>query len=200
MLPPPLFPTFRILQRTIRLGAQSLRVCPKSVRWHCCARSCEEADSYYAGRTTLEPKLHKINKQEYPSTINPTSTHPSTSLISYILHRLLQLPFGLKMLSNIFLALLSLSFATALPTDSHLDKRQSNASGPFTLIAAHSGSPIHLQAINANNGSFWIGKPPLTYCPAPPVPPADCPPGTETALNVENGECGLVSIILPNAS
>ena len=104
------------------------------------------------------------------------------------------------MLSNIFLALLSLTFTIALPTDSRRDKRQSTGSGPFTLIAAHSGSPIHLQAINANNGSFWIGKPPLTYCPVPPVPPGDCPPGTETAFNVENGGCGLVIAILLNTS
>ena len=104
------------------------------------------------------------------------------------------------MLSHVFLALLTSTFTLALPTDSYLDKRQSNASGPFTLIAAHSGSPIHLQTINANNGSFWIGKPPLTYCPVPPVPPADCPPGTETALNVEDGACGLVSAVLLNAS
>lgn len=97
------------------------------------------------------------------------------------------------MLSTIFLSLLSLTFTTALPTDSNLDKRQSTGSGPFTLIAAHSGSPIHLQAINANGGSFWIGKPPLTYCPIPPVPPGDCPPGTETALNVEDGNCGLAT-------
>lgn len=103
------------------------------------------------------------------------------------------------MLPNIVLTLLSLTFTTALPTDSRLDKRQSTGSGPFTLIAAHSGSPIHLQAINANNGSFWIGKPPLTYCPVPPVSPGDCPPGTETALNVENGGCGLVRAIPLNA-
>ena len=99
------------------------------------------------------------------------------------------------MLSHIFLALLSLTFTIALPTDSYLDKRTSSASGPFSLIAAHSGSPIHLQAINANGGSFWIGKPPLTYCPVPPVPPADCPPGTATALNVDNGRCSLVSVL-----
>lgn len=104
------------------------------------------------------------------------------------------------MFSHLFLALLSFASTLALPTDSYLDRRQSNASGPFTLIAAHSGSPIHLQVINANNGSFWIGKPPLTYCPVPPVPPADCPPGTETALNVEDGACGLVSAVLLNAS
>lgn len=40
-------------------------------------------------------------------------------------------------------------------------------SGPsgFTLIAAHSASPVHLQSINANGGFLWIGKDTTTFCP-----------------------------------
>ena len=69
------------------------------------------------------------------------------------------------------------------------------ASAPFTLIAARSGSPIHLQSINANNGNFWIGKPTLSYC-IPQVPKSDCPPGSATGLIVGNdGGASLVSFL-----
>ncbi|KAL2054645.1 hypothetical protein ABVK25_004948 [Lepraria finkii] len=93
------------------------------------------------------------------------------------------------MLSTAFLSLLlHLTLTTALPADLHLYSRQ--VSAPFTIIAARSGSPIHLQSINANNGSFWIGKPTLSYC-IPEVPPGDCPPGTTTALLAGDGGASM---------
>lgn len=62
---------------------------------------------------------------------------------------------------------------------------------PFTVIAARSGSPIHLQQIEANGFKFWIGKAASTYCPSPPV--TTCPPGTATAFLVNAGQCSLVN-------
>ncbi|MCJ1412925.1 hypothetical protein MMC19_007025 [Ptychographa xylographoides] len=61
---------------------------------------------------------------------------------------------------------------------------------PFTFIAAHSGSPIHLQAVNANGFKFVIGAGPLTYCPSD-VPPSACGSGTTTAVEVGDGGASL---------
>lgn len=95
------------------------------------------------------------------------------------------------MLSTTFLTLLlPLTLTIALPADSHLQYRQNIVATPFTIIAARSGSPIHLQSINANNGDFWIGKPTLSYC-IPEVPAGDCPPGTATALLVGDGRASM---------
>ncbi|KAH8695233.1 IgE-binding protein [Talaromyces proteolyticus] len=47
----------------------------------------------------------------------------------------------------------------------------------FTVISARSGSPIHLQAINAAGSKFWVGGSPATFCPSFVNP---CPPGNET--------------------
>ncbi|MCJ1287327.1 hypothetical protein MMC26_006675 [Xylographa opegraphella] len=60
---------------------------------------------------------------------------------------------------------------------------------PFTIIAAHSASPIHLQAVNAANQSFFIGAGPSTSCPQPPV--IECPPGTTTTVGVNDGAAYL---------
>ncbi|KAI9876764.1 MAG: hypothetical protein M1830_005751 [Pleopsidium flavum] len=61
---------------------------------------------------------------------------------------------------------------------------QPSNNSPFTLIAAHSGSAIHLQSIEASSEHFFIGTRPSTYCPVPPLNQSDCPPGTSTAINV----------------
>ncbi|CAK4031718.1 Hypothetical predicted protein [Lecanosticta acicola] len=52
----------------------------------------------------------------------------------------------------------------------------------FTLIAARSASPIHLQAINATGGGLWIGKPQATYCPNATAEgiPIPCPQSSQT--------------------
>ncbi|KAL8792223.1 MAG: hypothetical protein Q9195_005179 [Heterodermia aff. obscurata] len=54
----------------------------------------------------------------------------------------------------------------------------------FTLVASHSTSPIHFQPINANNLTFWIGKPTSSFC----FDDVDstliqCPQGNITALD-----------------
>jgi hypothetical protein len=39
-------------------------------------------------------------------------------------------------------------------------------SNVFQVVASHSGSAVHLSAINASGQSFFIGKPTSTYCPS----------------------------------
>lgn len=52
---------------------------------------------------------------------------------------------------------------------------------PFGLIAIHSTTHIHNQAINAHDGKFYIGKPTLAYCPDVVKP---CPKGDFTSFTV----------------
>ena len=59
----------------------------------------------------------------------------------------------------------------------------------FTLIAARSASPVHLQTVNANGRAFWIGKSTASYCPQPPV--THCPAGTSTTLIAGHGAASL---------
>lgn len=68
------------------------------------------------------------------------------------------------------------------------------ASAPFSIIAARSASPIHLQPVEASSQSFWIGKGTSSYCPTVVTP--NCPPGTQTALLVSGnvGGCSMVRI------
>jgi hypothetical protein len=62
---------------------------------------------------------------------------------------------------------------------------------PFGAIATHSGMPsVHLQSINAANGSFWIGMPTSSLCPAG-ILPKDCAPGMTTAFVGGNPALGL---------
>ena len=50
------------------------------------------------------------------------------------------------------------------------------------LLATRPGSPIHLQPINANGLSFWIGKPTTSYCPL--TPQSSCPKGEKTIVYI----------------
>jgi hypothetical protein len=59
----------------------------------------------------------------------------------------------------------------------------------FSVIAAHSGSPIHLQSLNANGLALWIGKPTASFCPKKTVGAKNCPKGKET--NFAGGDGGL---------
>jgi hypothetical protein len=61
--------------------------------------------------------------------------------------------------STIFTTLASILPAIALPTV--------NTTNPssFGGLAIHSGSPIHLSAINANANSFYLNKPTTSSCP-----------------------------------
>ena len=54
---------------------------------------------------------------------------------------------------------------------------------PFTLMALHSGSPIHLSTVNASNGALWIGRNTSTYCP-PSSSSADLSPAMAAAAGV----------------
>lgn len=56
------------------------------------------------------------------------------------------------------------------------------SSGPISLIAARSASPIHLAPINAAGQAFWIGKKTSSYCPL--NLPTSCPKGTSTVIGV----------------
>ena len=64
--------------------------------------------------------------------------------------------------------------AMALPNS----QKRDDSTGPFGVLALRSGSPIHLQSVNAAGQRFWVGVPTGTYCPSEVVDP--CPPGTET--------------------
>ena len=46
-----------------------------------------------------------------------------------------------------------------------VERSQPANTGPFGLIVAHSGSPIHLSTINANHNMFLVGKPTNAFCP-----------------------------------
>lgn len=76
--------------------------------------------------------------------------------------------------------------ATALPT---LQKRDCST-GPFSVTALRSGSPIHFQSVNASGQRFWINVPTATFCPSEVN---TCPPGTETVWANTNA---LVSSLL----
>ncbi|KAI7975936.1 hypothetical protein EIK77_007262 [Talaromyces pinophilus] len=52
--------------------------------------------------------------------------------------------------------------AMALPTS----QKRDGSTGPFGVLALRSGSPIHLQSVNAAGQRFWIGVPTATYCPS----------------------------------
>ncbi|KAL8767756.1 MAG: hypothetical protein Q9209_005842 [Squamulea sp. 1 TL-2023] len=70
-----------------------------------------------------------------------------------------------------------------------------NNDGPiyFGAIAARSTAPFHLQSINANGQSFWIGKDTATYCPLQPQ--SQCPPGNETVFTASGGGAGLDTVV-----
>lgn len=48
----------------------------------------------------------------------------------------------------------------------------------FGIVAAHSGSAIHLQPLEANGERIWIGSITASYCPIQPQ--SVCPKGVNT--------------------
>lgn len=59
----------------------------------------------------------------------------------------------------------------------------------FGLIAARSGSPIHLSAINANANGLYIGRDTASYCPDTVVD--DCPPGNSTTFSISGSTLNM---------
>ncbi|KAL8976835.1 MAG: hypothetical protein Q9205_007240, partial [Flavoplaca limonia] len=90
--------------------------------------------------------------------------------------------------ASTLLALLPLALSTPI------NPRNNNAPLRFGAIAARSASPIHLQTINANGQSFWIGKETATYCPLDPQ--SQCPPGNQTVFSAGNGGASL-DVVVP---
>lgn len=74
----------------------------------------------------------------------------------------------------------------------------------FSIVASRPGSFIDMQPLNANGGSFWIGKPTSSYCPKS----LGCPAGNSTsvirspngslAMNVEvpGKLCRMIAVII----
>jgi hypothetical protein len=60
------------------------------------------------------------------------------------------------------------------------------ATANFNLLAARSGSAIHLRSIEANGGSLWIGKPKSDYCP-PNIAGLKCPNTTGQSTTYGGG-------------
>jgi len=92
-------------------------------------------------------------------------------------------------------AALLLPLILSVSTTEPLAPRQNGLYQPFTLIAAHSASPIHLQPINANNLTFWIGKPTSSICLTKNITIVQCPQGNITALSWGGYAAGLVSAL-----
>ncbi|PKY04708.1 hypothetical protein P168DRAFT_137771 [Aspergillus campestris IBT 28561] len=53
----------------------------------------------------------------------------------------------------------------------------------FGVMAVRSASPIHFLPMTAASQKFWLGGETSSYCPTPPVPKEDCPPGTDTVFS-----------------
>lgn len=77
---------------------------------------------------------------------------------------------------------------TGLGLASPLSPRQETRAR-FSIIAARSASPVHLQSVVANGRGFWIGKETATYCPSQV---SQCPPGDVTVLDYFDGSLSLV--------
>ncbi|KAG9758775.1 hypothetical protein KCU73_g3724, partial [Aureobasidium melanogenum] len=59
----------------------------------------------------------------------------------------------------------------------------------FGGLAIHSGSPVHLSAINANGNFFWLNKETSSYCPNTTV--TSCPEGKYTYFEGGNNTLSL---------
>jgi hypothetical protein len=91
--------------------------------------------------------------------------------------------------STIFTTLVSILPAIALPTV--------NTTNPssFGGLAIHSGSLIHLSAINANANSFYLNKPTASSCPNTTV--SSCPPGKYTYFTTPTNSTLSLAVQVP---
>lgn len=95
-------------------------------------------------------------------------------------------------------AALLLASIGSLTSASPVKSRQTTEPSAFTIIAARSGSPIHLQTVQASDRAFWIGKETTTYCPPEVDAEGSCPPGTQTVFEGGESTLSLVSHIFPS--
>ncbi|KAG9835899.1 hypothetical protein KCU98_g13039, partial [Aureobasidium melanogenum] len=79
------------------------------------------------------------------------------------------------------------TLAAALPAFAVPHARSTGDS--FGGLAIHSGSPVHLSAINANGNSFWLNKETSSYCPNITV--TSCPEGKYTYFEGGNNTLSL---------
>lgn len=93
-------------------------------------------------------------------------------------------------MSPLQVARLLLPLFLSISSSEPIEPRQEGLYQPFTLIAA---SPIHLQSINANNFTFWIGKPTSSICLTKNITIVQCPQGNITAFTWGGYAAGLVS-------
>ena len=126
---------------------------------------------------------------------NTISFHLSYSPLSYKKQSSNTLPSTVRTIKppqpTMHSALVLASLLPFLASAKPIHPRQSTTPTPFGLIAGRSGSPIHLQTVNANGQRFWIGKDASTYCPSDVV--TDCPPGTSTELLAADGTASMVT-------
>lgn len=99
------------------------------------------------------------------------------------------------MLSTKLLAITSILAPLALAVPSEGTPRQAIPIVTLTLIAAHSTSPIHHQAIAASNETFYIGKETTSYCPQEEV--GACPVGNVTSVVVGGREGASMNVEVP---
>lgn len=86
--------------------------------------------------------------------------------------------------------------ATSSAASSSTSPAAAGPTGYFGVIASRSASPIHLSALTARGGKFYLGGPgPTSYCPES-VGAANCPPGNETVLVGGNGGLSL-GVVVP---
>lgn len=82
------------------------------------------------------------------------------------------------------------AYAPNTPTLAPSDFTAVSRPGPtFTAIAVRTGSPLHLQPINAVRQRFFIGPQIRTFCPETVEQYDACPPGDVTAFTL----CSMVS-------
>ncbi|MCJ1309300.1 hypothetical protein MMC25_002959 [Agyrium rufum] len=92
---------------------------------------------------------------------------------------------------------------TAIPKTSTTKSHSTSSSSvvaqatptPFGVIAAHSGSAIHLDSLAAVNSTFFLGIESRSYCPL--SKPSQCPPGTDTVLFVAPGGSAFLDVVVP---
>lgn len=95
-------------------------------------------------------------------------------------------------------AALLLASIGSLTSASPVKSRQTTEPSAFTIVAARSESPIHLQTVQASGQAFWIGKETTTYCPPEVDAEGNCPPGTHTVFEGGESTLSLVSHIFPS--